>query len=1027
MYKLYVILTPTSILISGLAMDTGSTVHTHRIRHTLKTGNNHMKKFAAHIVLAISILMISISATAQESDPARYVDPMIGTGGHGHVFPGATMPFGMVQLSPDEETSGWDWCSGYNYSSKTIMGFSHTHLSGTGAMDYGDILFMPTVGEVRVTPGTDESPSQGYRSWFSHSSEKASPGFYSVVLDRYDVKVELTATDRCGMQKYIFPASDSSNVIIDLQHGIGNSCTGGWIRIVGDRRVEGMRRAHGWASDRYVYFAAEFSKPFEKYGTADGRSISAGSRKADGDSVKAYLSFSTAKDEQILVKVGISAVSLEGAKKNLAAEMPDFNFEKYREAALRSWNRALGKIRVEGGTHSDKVTFYTALYHTMMDPNLFQDVDGKYYGMDHKIHVAKDFTNYTVFSLWDVFRAEFPLMSIIEPKRYDDFVKSIIQEYKECGLLPVWPLAGNETYTMIGYPSVPVIFDAYMKGFRNFNVDTAFTAMKHSADLDWQGLRYYKQRGYIPADKEDASVSKTMEYAYDDWCIAQMAKKLGKMDDYRQFNQRSLFYQNVFDSTTGFVRGKLADGKWITPFDPFAATGQYTEANAWQYTFFVPQDIGGLITLFGGKEKFALRLDSMFNAPTELTGRPDPDITGMIGQDAQGDEQSHHVGYLYDYAGQPWKTQNIVRKIMSVLYTDKLDGLCGNDDCGQMSAWYVFSALGFYPVTPGQNVYAIGSPSFTKATIELGKGKTFVIGAEGASDTAVYIQSASLNGRSFNRSYLTQAELAGGGALRFKMADTPNKEWGLDNDGLFAMEPDHDVVPMVSMNSTGEIFYDSARVELSCPKPEAVIRYTLDGNEPGRTSPAYNGPVVITNDCVVKAVAFSGKKESMTTVATFIKSPYPPAVYKFPFSMQYNGGGAMALTDGRVGTTNYQGGQWQGFEGTDLDAVIDLTKEKKINEISAGFLEDTPVWIFLPESVEYYVSQDGKTFSKVADIKNDIDPRGQSLILKHFTAKLDGVKARYLKIVAKNMGICPPWHPGAGYKAWIFVDEVKIK
>ncbi len=986
-----------------------------------------MKRTYAPVVAAVAVLMISVSVKAQATDLAQYVDPIIGTGGHGHVFPGATMPFGMVQLSPDEETTGWDWCSGYNYSSKTIMGFSHTHLSGTGAMDYGDVLFIPTVGKVRVVPGTDDNPAEGYRSWFSHSSEKATPGYYSVLLDRYDVKAELTATDRCGMHKYTFPASDSSNVIIDLQHGIGNTCTGGWIKIVGNNRVEGMRRSHGWASDRYVYFVADFSKPFVKYGTAEGVSVTAGSRDAKGDSVKGYLTFSTKKDEAIVVRVGISAVSIDGAKKNLAAEMPDFDFVKYRAAAHSAWDKALGKIRVEGGTHSEKVTFYTALYHAMMHPNLFQDVDGKYYGMDHKIHVAKDFTNYTVFSLWDVFRADFPLMSIIEPQRYDNFVKSLIQGYKEDGLLPVWSLWGNETYTMIGYPSVPIIFDAYMKGFRNFNVDTAFAAMKHSADLDWQGLMYYKQRGYIPADKEDASVSKTMEYAYDDWCIAQMAKKLGRMDDYRQFNQRSLFYRNVFDTSTGFVRGKLADGKWITPFDPFAATGQYTEANAWQYTFFVPQDIGGLIELFGGKKQFAERLDSMFNAPAEVTGRPDPDISGLIGQDAQGDEQSHHVGYLYDYAGQPWKTQNIVRRIMSELYTDKVDGLCGNDDCGQMSAWYVFSAMGFYPVTPGQNVYAIGSPLFTRVSVDLAHGKTFVITADGASDSGKYIQSASLDGRPYDYAYLTQPDLAKGGTLHFKMSDEPNEKWALDNPDLFVMEPDRDVVPMVSMESSGEIFYDSARVELSCPASNAVIRYTLDGHEPGAKSPVYKTPLVIRQACTVKAVAVLGTRESMTTVASFVKSLYPPATYVHPFSTQYNGGGAMALTDGRVGTANYQGGQWQGFEGTDLDAVIDLTKEKKIDQVSAGFLQDTPVWIFLPEYVEYYVSQDGKTFTKVAHITNDIDPREQSLVFKPFAANLHGVKARYLKIVAKNMGVCPPWHPGAGYKAWIFVDEVTIK
>ena len=725
---------------------------------------------------------------AQTGDLTKYVNPMIGTAKHGHVFPGATMPFGMVQVSPDERTSGWDWSSGYNYASKTIIGFSHTHLSGTGAQDYGDILFMPTVGKVVVDPGARTDPASGYRAWFSHSSEISEPGYYSVLLSRYDIRVDLTATDRCGMHKYIYPASDSSNVIIDLQHGIGNNCIGGWVKIIGNRWIEGMRHSTGWAKNRYVYFVSEFSKPFYKFGTALGNNITPGNRSAEGDSVKAYVTFKTSKGEAILARVAISAVSLDGAKKNLATEMPDFNFNKYREAAHRAWNKALRVIRVQGGTHADKVTFYTALYHTMMAPNLFEDVDGRYYGMDHKIHVAKGFTNYTVFSLWDVFRAEMPLMTLIEPRRDEDFVNSILHEYKQQGFLPFWPLAGNETFCMLGIPSVPVIFDAYMKGLRNFNADTALAAMVHSADLDWQGLKYYNYDGYIPAN-QDASVSRTMEYAYDDWCIAQFAKKLGYMNEYKEFDKRSLFYRNVFNKSTGFVRGKLANGKWVTPFDPFALDKEYTEANAWQYTFFVPEDIGGLIKLYGGKKKFAAKLDSLFSAPTKLIGHFDPDITGMIGQDAQGDEQSHHVGYLYDYAGMPWKTQNIVRAIMTKLYTDSLDGLCGNDDCGQMSAWYVFSALGFYPVTPGQNVYAIGAPLFRKATIDLPYGRKFTVIANGVSDVNKYIQSAWLNGKRYDHDYLTQSEIALGGVLKFNMSSKPNKHWGVDNAGLFVMAP----------------------------------------------------------------------------------------------------------------------------------------------------------------------------------------------------------------------------------------------
>ncbi len=990
-----------------------------------------MKVFSFSTAI-LFLLALAQTSAAKSKDLSRFVDPFIGTAEHGHVFPGATMPFGMVQLSPDERTTGWDWCSGYNYSSKSIMGFSHTHLSGTGAADYGDILFMPTVGKIVLVPGPSADPYLGYRSPFSHSTEKASPGYYSVVLSRYDIRVKLTATDRCGMHEYIYPKSDNSNVIIDLQHGIGNICTGGWIKIIGNRWVEGMRHSQGWAKDRYVYFAAEFSRPFEEYGAVDGKMVQHGSRNATGDSVKAFVTFHTAKGEAILIRVGVSAVSLEGAKENLAAEMPDFNFNKYRREARDAWNKALDKIQVQGGTHAERVTFYTALYHAMMHPNIFEDTDGKYFGMDHKIHIAKGFTNYTVFSLWDIFRAEMPLMSIIEPTKYKNFVLSLIEEYRQQGLLPIWTLWGNETYTMIGYPTVPILFDAYMKGYltktpwSDFGVDSVFEAMKHSADLNWQGLRYYKERGFIPADKEDASVSKTLEYSYEDWCIAQMAERLGKEKDYKEFNQRSLFYRNVFDSTVGFMRGKLADGDWITPFDPFAVTGQYTEANAWQYTFFVPQDIGGLMHLFGGRAGFVSKLDALFSAPTTLGGRFDPDITGMIGQDSQGDEQSHHVGYLYDYAGIPWKTQQIVRKIMSQLYTDKVDGLCGNDDCGQMSAWYVLSALGFYEVTPGQNTFAIGSPIFTKATISLGDGKEFVIDANGASEKNEYIQSAVLDGKPYEHAYLTWHELKKGGTLQFVMASVPNKSWGTDNPGLFAMAPNHDVVPMVSIRSTGEVFHDSARVELSCSDAAAKIRYTLDGKSPEASSPAYGGPLVIRNACTLKAAAFAGEKSSMTTETRFVKSPYPPARYAFPFSSQYNGGGTMALTDGRLGTTNYQGGQWQGFEGNDLDATIDLTKETTLQDVSTGFLEDTPVWIFLPKYVEYYISQNGKDFKKVAEIRNEIDARKVPVIVKRFTANLGGVKARYLRVFAKNIGVCPPWHPGAGGKAWVFVDEVQI-
>ncbi len=991
-------------------------------------------KFLAQSLTLILLLMQVQVTLAQEQDLTKYVDPFIGTAQHGHVFLGAEMPFGMVQLGPDERTSGWDWCSGYNYSSTSIMGFSHTHLSGTGASDYGDILLMPTVGKVRVVPGTRSNPFAGYRSAFSHSTEKASPGFYSVLLQRYNVRVNLTATDRCGMHEYVFPRSDSSNVIIDLQHGIGNFCTGGWVRIIGNRWVEGMRRSQGWARVRYIYFAAEFSKPFRSFGTAEGGTIDAGTRRAKGDSVKAFVTFSTKKGEAILVRVGLSGVSLSGARKNLAAEMPDFDFNKYRERANAAWNSELNKIQVEGGTHAEKVSFYTALYHTMIAPNIFEDVDGKYFGMDHKIHVARGFNNYSVFSVWDIWRADMPLVSIIHPKRYEDFVRSLLEEYRQDGILPLWPLWGNETYEMIGYPTVPILFDAYMKGYLpkmplpGFTLDSVFAAMKHSADLDWQGLRYYKDEGFIPVDKQPQSVSKSLEYSFEDWCIAQMAKRLGKRDDYRNFNQRSLFYQNVFDNSIGFMRGKMSNGEWATPFDPFAVGNEFTEANAWQYTFFVPQDVGGLIDLFGGKQRFADKLDSLFNAPSTLTGTFDPDITGMIGQDAQGDEQSNQIPYLYDYAGEPWKTQFYVRKIMTELYPDSVDGLPGNDDCGQISAWYVLSAMGFYQVTPGQNTFAIGSPVFRKVTIRLGKGRKFVIEGVRASDSNIYVDRAELNGKPYDHAYFTWRDLESGGALKFSMSETPNRQWGIDNPGLFAMAPDHNVVPMVSFQSTGGIFFDSAKVNLSCPDPNAAIHYTVDGSTPRITSSEYRDrPIVLRKACTLKAAAFIGTRESMTTETNFVESSYPPAKYRYPFSDRYSGGGPMALTDGLLGTTNYQDGRWQGFHGKDLDVTIDLEKETRLHEITTGCLQDTPAWIFLPKSVTYYVSQNGKDFRRAAEVENGVNSQRVSILVKGFTAHFNNIEARYIRVVAKNIGVCPPWHPGAGNKAWLFVDEVTIR
>ncbi len=973
------------------------------------------------------LVLISFSLSAQDKKLTEYVDPFIGTGGHGHTYPGAVLPFGGIQLSPDTDTKGWDWCSGYHYSDNSIMGFSHTHLSGTGATDYGDILFMPTVGDLKFVPGDKDKPGAGYRSRFTHEREKASPGYYSVYLEDYRVIVELTASMRSGIHRYTFPATDKANIIIDLKHGLDNDCES-YIKFIGRNKVEGWRKSHGWAAEHTVYFYAVFSQPFTSFGTVSNGKLSDGDAEASGSDIQAYARFTTGENVPVLVRIGISAVGMDGAKKNLEQEIPDFNFDETRMRAQNIWEKELSKITVESGDENKKTIFYTALYHALITPNLFTDVDGKYFGMDHKIHAAKGFDYYTVFSLWDTFRAEHPLFTIIDPKRDGDFVRTLLEKYKESGLLPVWELASNETWCMIGYHSVPVIVDAYMKGIRGFDTKLALEAMKKSAERDQYGQNFYRQRGFLPADKENESVSKTLEYSYDDWCISQFAKAIGDKTDYSKYNQRALFYKNVYDPSSGFMRGKMSDGSWITPFEPRAVTQQYTEATAWQYNFFVPQDVQGMIDLNGGKENFIKKLDDLFSESDKLEGRFQPDISGLIGQYAHGNEPSHHVAYLYSYAGAPWKTQEHVRDIMQRLYTSKVDGLCGNDDCGQMSAWYVFSAMGFYPVCHGQNLYVLGSPIFDKVTINLENGKKFVINAQNVSDKNKYIQLASLNGGAYSYPYITHSDIMNGGELTLMMTSTPNKLWGFDTSGMFTMRPVDEGVLMPYASAKGEIFYDSLSVKLSCETPNTKIRYTLDGTEPNFNSPLYEKPITLKAESTIKAFAYKDKDEkSFTMTAAFIKSKYPPAVYTYPFNERYNGGGAMGLTDGRLGTTNFQNGEWQGFEGTDMETVIDLTKPTVIKNLSIGFLNNPDKWIFLPREVVFSVSEDGKIFKRVADIVNDIPTDNTTLMVKRFGSNVDVAPARYLKILAKNIGICPPWHKGAGGKAWIFADEVIIK
>jgi len=962
-------------------------------------------------------------------DVLHHVNPFIGTDGHGHTFPGATLPFGMVQLSPDTRVAGWDACAGYHYSDSTVIGFSHTHLSGTGVADYGDILFMPTVGALKIVPGDERVFGSGYRSRFRHQNEKASPGYYEVLLEDYNVRVALTATRRVGFHRYTFPKSDSANVIIDLVHGLGpDRVVESSLHIAGDAEIEGYRRSEGWAKDQRLYFVAQFSRPFIAFGTGVNDSIRPNHRTASGTHIKGYVRFSTRQKEQVLIKVGISTVSIEGARSNLRAEIPLWDFEKIKSDAERAWQNELGKIEIEGGAPPQRTTFYTAVYHALLAPNLFSDADGSYRGMDGRVHRAEGFEMYTVFSLWDTFRAEHPLLTIIDQKRTLDFIKSIVAKYEEGGVLPVWELAANETWCMIGYHAVPVIADAYLKGLRGFDAEKAFAAMKHSASLDHFGLKYYREHGYIPGELESESVSKTLEYAYDDWCIAQMARALGKREDERQFSERAQFYKNVYDASSGFMRAKV-NGSWVEPFDPTAVTNHYAEANPWQYHFFVPHDVDGLIKLMGGRERFVAKLDTLFNTSSRMAGRQQADITGMIGQYAQGNEPSHHVAYLYNDAAAPWKTQRTVRLIMDSLFHDRPEGLCGNDDCGQMSAWYVMSALGLYQVAPGRPVYNIGSPLFPKATMHLEDGNKFIVTATNNSLENKYIQSALLNGKTHSTPYLDHANIMNGGELKFIMGERPNLQWGVSRQGFSSSHFLAEIVTTPYAVARGKSFKDSTTIALVCNTPGAKIFYTTSGDNSISAFSLYTEPIVLPRTTSIRAFAAKpGMMDSKHLTATFVKFQSIGAIERQTrYDDQYTGGGDEALVDGMRGKEDFRLGAWQGFHEVDLEAIIDLGAAQQIDEVALGCLQDNNSWIFFPTVVEFSFSENGASFHNAKKIVNDISAKDSKVSIQDFDARLENAKARFVRVHAKNVGRCPEWHKGAGGQAWLFVDEIIVK
>ncbi len=752
----------------------------------------------------------TVLAQHNTEDLTQYVNPLIGTQEMGHVFPGACVPFGMVQLSPDTDTIPYDfegkytgtvyrYCAGYQYNDPTIVGFSHTHFSGTGHSDLGDFLIMPTVGKLQLNPGTADKPESGYRSRFSHDEETTVPGYYSVQLKDYDIKAELTTREHVGFHQYTFPESDDSHIILDLTHGIYNydgKVLWSQVWVQNDTLVTGYRITSGWARTNYLYFAMVFSKPIENFGCEnhEDQVYKGFWRKFDqennfpemgGRNLKTHFDFKTKYGEKIKVKFAISAVSTEGALKNLKAEIPHFDFEKVKTEAHQKWQNELEKITIDASAEK-KTAFYTSLYHTFINPVEYMDVDGQYRGIDHQIHKAEGFVNYSIFSLWDTYRALHPLLTLIQPKRTSDMVNSMLAHYDQSvlGMLPVWSHFGNENWCMIGYHAVPVIVDAWINGIRGFDPQHALDACISSATNKYYGnIPDYMKLGYVPYEKNATGSSMTLEYAYDDWTIAQLAKSIGKNDVAATYEKRAENWKILFNDETGFVGAKDGKGNWKTPFDALQTHDEgFIEGNSWNYSLYVPQDITGLIEKMGGNNRFADHLDTLFNMylPDKYFAETE-DITreGLMGCYVHGNEPSHHVAYMYNWAGKPWKTQERINEIVTTKYLNKPDGLCGNDDCGQMSAWYIFSSLGFYPVCPGSGEYSIGMPSVNEAKIQLADGKTMHVKANNLSEKNIYIKSVLLNGKKWNSTSLPVNEINKGGEIIFEMGAKPNKKWGL--------------------------------------------------------------------------------------------------------------------------------------------------------------------------------------------------------------------------------------------------------
>lgn len=945
-----------------------------------------------------------------QSDLLKYVNPFIGTGGHGHTYPGATAPFGMVQLSPDTRLDGWDGCSGYHYDDSIIYGFSHTHLSGTGVSDYGDLLLMPSL------KGPNTASDYSYKAAFRHEKESASPGEYQVQLEN-KITVSLAATTFSGFHHYQFPAADTQWVVLRFDHR--DRTTSAAIQASGKRSFSGHRHSKAWAENQKLFFYLEFDADatlFDEYG-----------RPFQGGVPGKEIWFRFTGKKEVGVKLSLSGIDEAGAQLNHG--QTTFDFAQALAATRAEWRRELGKIKVSGDITALR-KFYTALYHTQIVPNRFSDADGWYRGLDGKLHESLSHTQYTVFSLWDTYRAAHPLYTLIDEARTRDYLLSFLKMYEQAGHLPVWELAGNETWCMIGYHSASVIADAVWKGLVDSTLARKLlVAMTATAEANRYGLEIYRKKGYLEITDEHESVSKTLEYAYNDWCVSRVASWLGETALARKHAYRSRAWVNMLDPESGLMRPR-SNGGFITPFDPREVNNHFTEANSWQYSFYVPHDIAGYKG-FLGEARMKRLLDSLFRANSNTTGRNQADITGLIGQYAHGNEPSHHMAYLYHSLGLPHNSQELVNAILDTLYRDAPDGLSGNEDCGQMSAWLVMSSLGIYPIAPGDPNYALIAPAFAEAVIQLESGKTFSFRKAG---DGTYVQSVQLNGRNWPNNFLPHDSLRRGGELLFKMGPKPSA-WGMASKQRWSSSSEQLLLPAPVMKATSMSFYDNLVVQWSV-LPGMQIRYSLDGSDPVNGTVAKNNRIILQETTRIRMVQLL---PTQGTVDYAFKSDESEAVFnRIPRRMQlswspvpkaeYQAAGPMTLVDGLFGDVEWRKGRWVGWEGKDVELVLDLGSKQEVKAVYGSFVQDSKPWILFPKAMEVYGSTDGKNYQLLFKQEVAVDGLDEKVQTRRMGQQLaSSGQFRYLKMKLYHYGQLPPEHLGHPSAAYIFMDEVVVE